>query len=375
MQTCDVAIIGAGIIGAACAYELASAGLRVIVVDPNAIASGATNLGYGNLSILNDKPGQFELTRYGLALWSRLAQWLPQECEYRKVGTIWLASEFAHMEEAVSRAEIFNAASTSAQLLDSRRLAAAEPGLRPDLAGGLLVADDASFHPASAAQYLFQLAAKKGAQHLRQSAVMLFEHEVKLDNGETLYAGSIINAAGTEAPSLSPQLPIEFIKSHLLVVQSNTLCARHQLCEIASHQTADEGRVRFHARQSEALPNQSSEIWIGSSTQPATRTTGSQVEPKAIASVLRRAIEMLPGVGHAQPLRSWTVLRTTTPDGLPLIGRVPGIEGLFAATAHNDFSATTSLATARLIADEILLRTPEIEPTPYLPQRFRGTTS
>jgi glycine/D-amino acid oxidase-like deaminating enzyme len=279
------------------------------------------------------------------------------------------------MEEAVSRAEFFNAEGISTHLLDSRRLAAAEPGLRPDLAGGLLVEEDASFHPARAAQYLFQLAAKKGAHHLRHSATMLFEHEVKLDNDETLYAGSIINAAGTDAPSLSPQLPIEFIKSHLLVVQSNTLCARHQLCEIASHQTADEGRVRFQARQSEASQNQSSEIWIGSASQPASSTTGSQVEPKAIAAVLRRAIEMLPGVGRAQPVRSWTVLRTTTPDGLPLIGRVPGSEGLFAATAHNDFSATTSLATARLIADEILLRTPEIDPIPYLPQRFRGTTS
>jgi glycine/D-amino acid oxidase-like deaminating enzyme len=375
MQTCDVAIIGAGIVGTACAYELASAGLRVIVVDPNAIASGSTNLAYGNLSILDDKPGQFELTRYGLALWNRLAEWLPQECEYRKIGTLWLASESAALEDAAHRAEFFNAEGVAAQPLDSRRVAAAEPGLRPDLAGGLLVTGDASFQPARAAQYLFQLAVKKGAQHLRRSALMLFEHEVRLDDNQTLYAGSIINAAGSEAPSLSPQLPIEFVKSHLLVVQANTTCARYQLCELTSHPAADDSRVRFQARQSLPGPNQLTEIWIGVSNQTANASSTSQVEPRVVASVLRRAIEMLPGVGRAQPQRSWTVLRATTSDGLPLIGRVPGIEGLFAATAHNDFSATTSLATARLIADEILLRTPEIDPTPYLPQRFRGTTS
>ena len=374
MQTCDVAVIGAGMVGAACAYELASAGLRVAVVEPNAIASGATNLGYGRLSVLDERPGQFALTSYGLKLWEQLVEWLPPECEYRRSGSIWVAVTETQFREAEERREFFRREGVKSEVLDPQQIAEAEPGLRKDVAGGLFVADDGCLRAGRTAEYLFQLALKRGAQHVRQKAAALAEHEVKLDDGTVLYAGNIVNAAGNDAAALTPALPVEYLKGHVLVVESQACCTRHQLVEMGAGHGSEE-RVRFEARQNPAGANGRSEVWIGSSQQRATMAAGSQLEPRTVALILRRAIEMVPEIGRAQPLRSWTGLWTTTADGLPLIGRVAEWEGLFAATAHDDYGATTALATGRLIADEILLRTPAIDPAPFLADRFKGMNS
>jgi len=66
----------------------------------------------------------------------------------------------------------------------------------------------------------------------------------------------------------------------------------------------------------------------------------------------------------------WAGFRAATPDKLPLIGRWPGRERLFLATGHEGLGITTSLATGRLIADQVLGRPSRVDPAPYAPARF-----
>jgi glycine/D-amino acid oxidase-like deaminating enzyme len=348
----------------------------VVVVDPNAIGAGATNLGYGSLSVLDQMPEQLTLTRHGLALWDKLVEFLPPDCEYRRCGTIWLAFDQNQAQELALKSQLLNRHGVSSEMLDARQLAEAEPGLSPQSAvAGLLLPNDSWLRASRAAEFLFQLAAKKGARHLRQQAVSIAHHEVTLKDGSSLLAGNIVNAAGNDAPSLTPGLPLSYLKSHILVVESQAICARHQLSAHRTERPADiDGQVRFVACQKEAAASRASEVWIGSSTQPVTDPSASlQVEPKLIAHLLRRAIEIIPAIGRARPLRSWTGLRARTADGLPLIGRLN--ENLFVATGHNAYGAAASLATAGLIVAELLCQTPEIDHTPYLPDRFKGTKS
>ena len=65
---------------------------------------------------------------------------------------------------------------------------------------------------------------------------------------------------------------------------------------------------------------------------------------------------------------------SATPDHLPLIGRAPGFENVWLATGHEGLGISTSLATARLIADDILGRPSEIPREPYLPSRTFGAS-
>ena len=85
--------------------------------------------------------------------------------------------------------------------------------------------------------------------------------------------------------------------------------------------------------------------------------------------MLRRAQEYMPGLGAMSAVRTWTGFRAATPDKLPLIGPCPGDTSVFLATGHEGLGITTSLATARILVDQITGAKPEIPIEPYLPSR------
>jgi glycine/D-amino acid oxidase-like deaminating enzyme len=353
--------------------------LRVAVVEPNDVGSGGTGRGYGILSLADDAPGQFELTRNGLFLWNQLVGSLPAGCCYQRGGCLWIAADDSEVDEAFRRAQLFHQHGIDAELLNSRQLAEAEPALRPDLAGGLYVAEEGWLLAGKAAEFLLQIALEKGAKSLRHKAVQIDDHQVTLDDGTVLYAGNIVNAAGLDASALTPGLPLAFSKGHLMAVQTAVPCIHHQISALGPvvdiPNTQPGVIVRFRAHQDSAAEPQSGsgELWIGSSHQDVAGPAASlQVEPRIIAALLRSAIDRIPAIGDAHPLRSWAAFRSYGTDGLPLIGAIPGREGVLVATGHGSYGTTTALSTAKLIADEILSRTPDIDPNPYRPDRFEG---
>ena len=114
-------------------------------------------------------------------------------------------------------------------------------------------------------------------------------------------------------------------------------------------------------------PRKTGQLLIGSSRQYD--VDDSAVEKPILTRMLARAIEYLPGLGKLSSLRAWTGFRAATPDKLPLIG--PDVEHprLYLATGHEGLGITTSLATAKLLVDQIMDRKPAIPVAPYLPAR------
>jgi glycine/D-amino acid oxidase-like deaminating enzyme len=85
--------------------------------------------------------------------------------------------------------------------------------------------------------------------------------------------------------------------------------------------------------------------------------------------MLNRAIEYMPELADLSAIRTWTGFRAATPDKLPLIGVCPGFRNVYLATGHEGLGISTSLATARLLKDEILGTSSKIDRSPYLPDR------
>jgi glycine/D-amino acid oxidase-like deaminating enzyme len=102
----DVIIVGAGIVGAACAAECARAGLKVLVLDRGPVGGGATGAGMGHLVVMDDSEAQFALTHYSRRLSNNLAPQLPKAVEYDQCGTLWVAADEQEMGE-VRRKAIF----------------------------------------------------------------------------------------------------------------------------------------------------------------------------------------------------------------------------------------------------------------------------
>ena len=362
----DVAIIGAGIVGSACAAECAREGLSVAIVEAGIIGGGATAAGMGHLVVMDDSEAQFALTRYSQQLWDELSEQLPREVEHDACGTIWIAADDEEMAEAKRKAKFYGERGVAVEILDEQSLAKAEPNLRPGLVGGLRVPGDSVIYPPCAAQFFVDQARSKGADLFLGEAVETITDEgVRLRCGTSIAAGLIVNSAGSWSPLLTPGLEVKKRKGHLVITDRYPNFLRHQLVELgylksAHSLTADS--VAFNIQ-----PRKTGQLLIGSSRQYD--VAGAEVDPSIVTRMIERAIEYMPGLRKLSSLRTWTGFRAATPDKLPLIGPHGEHERLYLATGHEGLGITTSLGTAKLLVAQIMNRDTAIPVTPYLPTR------
>jgi len=362
----EVAIVGAGIVGAACADEFARRGLRIILIDREAVGSGATAAGMGHIVVMDDSEAQFALTHYSQRLWQALRPELPGDVEYDQCGTIWVAADEEEMAEVQRKRHYYSERNLLTDILDEARLKTLEPNLRPALAGGLLVPEDGVLYPPCAARVLAERAQQHGAKLQVGCAVDRMEQGcIQLSDGREIRAEFLVNAAGAVAPALTPGIEVKKRKGHLVITDRYPKFLRHQLVELgylknAHVVTADS--VAFNVQ-----PRRTGQILIGSSRQYGAEDK--EVNHEILSRMLQRAQEYMPGLGSMSAVRSWTGFRAATPDKLPLIGAWPGDKSLFLATGHEGLGITTSLGTARILVDQITGAKPEIPIEPYLPSR------
>src|SRR6185503_19410118 len=162
-KTYDVVVIGAGIVGSACAVECARSGMSVAIIEAGIVGGGATAAGMGHLVVMDDSEAQFALTRYSQQLWDEISDELPREVEHDACGTIWIAADDEEMEEARRKEKFCSGRDVRVEVLDAHSLAEAEPNLRPGLIGGLRVPGDSVIYPPCAAQFFVDQAVVKGA--------------------------------------------------------------------------------------------------------------------------------------------------------------------------------------------------------------------
>jgi glycine/D-amino acid oxidase-like deaminating enzyme len=367
VATADVVIVGGGIVGAACASVLSSEGLSVTIVESGVVGGGATAAGMGHIVVMDDSEAEFALTRYSWKLWQELSAALPPEAEYQPCGTIWVAADEEEFVAVSDKCQYYSERAVAVKVLDALALREAEPHLRPGLAGGLLVQDDSVVYAPCAASWLIRQAQSRGAVLRAGSrAVEITGTAVRLDDGSSLAAGLTVNAAGAWATQLTAGLPIRPRKGHLAITDRYPGFVRHQLVELGYLKSAhgsDAESVAFNAQ-----PRSTGQVLIGSSRQFGVEN--SSIDRPILAKMIRRAIEYMPDLAELSTIRTWTGFRAATDDKLPLIGPHPAIPGLYLATGHEGLGITTSLGTARLLADQILGREPAIPAAPYLPSRF-----
>jgi D-hydroxyproline dehydrogenase subunit beta len=365
-KTYDAIVIGAGIVGAACALECAREGLSVAIVEAGIIGGGATAAGMGHIVVMDDSEAQFALTRYSQQLWNELGEELPREVERDACGTIWIAADDEEMAEAKRKQKYYADRSVRVELLDARALSEAEPNLRPGLIGGLRVFGDSVIYPPCAAQFLVDQAKSKRAHLFLGVAVEAITSDgVRLRDGTAISAGLIVNSAGSWSPTLTPGLEVRKRKGHLVITDRYPQFIRHQLVELGYLKSA-------HSLTAESVacniqPRKTGQLLIGSSRQ--FDVDSSEIDTSILTRMLDRAIEYLPGLRKLSSLRTWTGFRAATPDKLPLIGPHVEHKRLYLATGHEGLGITTSLGTAKLLLAQIMNREPAIPVEPYLPAR------
>jgi glycine/D-amino acid oxidase-like deaminating enzyme len=364
MKAPSAIVVGAGIVGAACAEALAEAGSHVTVLESAFAGAGATGAAMGHLVVMGDSEAQFALTSFSRHLWAQRALSLPREVEDDPCGTLWLAADQEEMALVRKRSAFYRARGEKAQVLDAAALRKAEPQLRPGLVGALRVPGDRVLYPPAAARALLERARLRGAEVWTGLRVETIEPgRARCCGGRWLEADVVVNAAGAWAPRLMPGLPIVPRKGHLVITDRYPGFLRHQVVELGYLKSA-------HALTRESVafnvqPRRTGQLLIGSSRELV--GWDDSLNRPLCRRMLRRAMSYLPGLEHLSALRTWVGFRPATPDKLPLVGMWE--PGLWVAAGHEGLGITTAPGTAAILAALVRGQTPPIDPAPFDPRR------
>ncbi|GAA2199652.1 FAD-binding oxidoreductase [Streptomyces bangladeshensis] len=373
--TCDVVVVGAGMVGAACAWYAARAGLDVRLVDRGPVSGGTTGAGEGNLLVSDKEPGpELELALLSGRLWAELAQEHGTAIEYEPKGGLVVASTPRTLAALKDFAAGQRRAGVTAVPVGGDRLGELEPHMAPGMAGGVHYPQDAQVMPALAAARLAR--ASGAALHGGRTVTGVLRtadgtvYGVRTDRGE-IHAPAVVNAAGTWGGDLAAlagvRLPVLPRRGFVLVTEPLPRMVRHKV--YAADYVADV------ASDSAAL--RSSPVVEGTAAGPvligATRERvgfDRSLSLTAVRALAAGAIGLFPFLERVRALRTYAGFRPYLPDHLPAIGPDPRAPGLFHACGHEGAGIGLAPGTGQLIAHALTGKAPELDLTPFRPERF-----
>ncbi|CAM5607537.1 MULTISPECIES: NAD(P)/FAD-dependent oxidoreductase [Streptomyces] len=375
LLTCDVVVVGAGMTGAACALYAARAGLDVRLVDRGPVAGGTTGAGEGNLLVSDKEPGpELELALLSARLWAELAGELGAAIEYEPKGGLVVASTPGALTALRDFAADQRTAGVTAVPVDADQVAELEPHVAPGMAGAVHYPQDAQVMPALAAAHLVR--ASGAALHTGRTVTGVLRtargavRGVRTDRGD-IHAPAVVNAAGTWGGDLASlagvRLPVLPRRGFVLVTEPLPRMVRHKV--YAADYVADV------ASDSAAL--RSSPVVEGTAAGPvligATRERvgfDRSLSLTAMRALAAGAIGLFPFLRGVRALRTYAGFRPYLPDHLPAIGPDPRVPGLFHACGHEGAGIGLAPGTGRLIARTLTGKAPELDLTPFRPERF-----
>lgn len=366
MITADVAVIGAGVVGAAIADALAQAGIDVVVIEGEFAGAGSTGAAMGHLTVMDDSPEQLRLCHHSRIRWQDMLAELPASVETERRGTLWLAADGAELAVAEAKVDRYRREGVHAELLDARALREAEPSLRPGLAGALRIPDDLVCYPPVIARLLLERAVRLGARLLQPIRALAIEPGlVRTAYGENVSAARIVVAAGAHSAALVPGLPLVPRRGHLAITDRVPVPVHHQLIELGyldSAHTLGGASIAFNVQ-----PRRTGQLLIGSSRELV--GFDAAINRPLLGRMLARAHDFVPALARAPVSRSWIGFRPATADALPLIGSWPAIEGVWIATGHEGLGITMAPGTADMIVAGLLGTVAPVDPTAFRPDR------
>ena len=361
MMDADIIVVGAGIIGSACASRLAQDGYRVLLVDD--CQASATAAGMGHLVCMDDHPAELALCSYSLQLWHQLLPRLPASCTARTCGTLWLAEQEDEMTMALTKQQRLQKQGVISQLLSRRQLHSLEPLLTPSLAGGLRVSSDSMVYAPAVARWL---ADTPGITLHYASVTAIESGRVWLSAGQSLSAPAILLANGLQANALLGQPLLQAKKGQLAITDRYPPAIRHQLVELGYGASAHLRQGSSVAFNLQARPG--GQLLIGSSRQYNCSDTC--IDGGLLAQMLQRAQQFVPQLEQMTIIRCWSGLRAASADGLPLLGEHPTHAGVWLALGHEGLGVTTAPATAMILSALIQGHTPPLSAEAFAPRRL-----
>jgi D-amino-acid dehydrogenase len=410
-----VIVVGAGVVGAACAYFLSKAGYPVTMVDRGGFGAGCSHANCGFVSPSHVLPlavpgvvwstlgamfkadSPFAIKpRFDLALWSWLWRFARRcnerdmlaagtgiaallnssralyndlfaaeaiDCDWQTRGLLFVFQTAKGMEHHAKTDKLlrerFNMPATR---YDGDAVSTLEPALKPGLAGGWLYESDAHLRPDKLMDGWRKVLESRGITIRENVEVTSFQRDGRQCRGvvtkqETIPADVVVVATGAWTPllnkSLGCSIPIQPGKGYSLTMARPARCPVYPML-------FDEHRV--------AVTPMREAYRLGSTMEFAGYDTS--LNPKRL-DLLRKGARQYLHEPEAEPvLEQWYGWRPMTPDSLPILDRAPAMDNVWIAAGHNMLGLSMAPGTGKLMAELIAGVTPHLDPKPYRVGRF-----
>ena len=364
----DVVIVGGGVIGCASAYYLTKAGAGVALLEKGEVGGAASGAAAGMLVPPAEAvpSGPFRsLCLLGAALHHTLVDALQEDAgiDVQCVASGLLLPAFSESRAQALR-PVVDAAPRPLGLVmewvEGGPLRALEPVLSHRVLGAAYAPDARHVNPSLLTQALARAAAARGATLRQGAGVAGFVRRggrvtgVRTGAGDTVSAGHVVLAAGPWtsplARRLGAEVPTRPMRGQMLAYRSNAV--RHMIW-------GEDGYL---------VPKAGGFLFAGATVEDAgfrPHTTGC-----GLAGLRRMARSIVPALRYGEVASAWAGLRPGSPDGLPVIGRLPGWENVYVATGHFRSGILLGPITGKLIAQLITGGRTDVPLEPFSASRF-----
>lgn len=344
----DVAIVGGGIAGCAAAWNLASRGLSVCLIEKSAVGSGASGVNFGGVRQQGRDLAELPLSRRARALWGALPQLIGTDGEFAATGHLKLAyteAEVVGLETYAARARDHGLA---LEMIGRNRLRAEYSWLGPDVRGGSLCPEDGAANPRIVAPAFARAARAAGACILEftrateiepageRFAIRAGDHEISarwLVNSSGAWAATIAEKFGERVP-LEPIAPNCMVTEPVpaFITRSLGICGGG----VAIRQTSQ------------------GSIVIGGGESLVDMEAG-RARPLSdvCATVLKRAIRAVPALAGVHVLRAWAGVEGDMQDHVPVLGPSRTTQHLIHAFGFSQHGFQLGPAVGEAVADLI----------------------
>lgn len=364
VSTADVAVVGGGVIGAACARAAVLRGLRVALFEPGPEPGAASPASAGMLAAQIEPA---EAAHLGLLvrardLYTELAPTLEDSTGIAiglwREGIAAVATDDAGAARLRDEIGQQRQAGLRADWLDPDEVRERWPGVAPACRGALFAPEDGAIDPGALAGALLADARRLGASIIPQRVEQLRTEQGRTAGvataRETVATRHVVLAAGAWSPLIAGvprRLPVEPVRGQLATTPwpqaTPAAILYHDHCYVL-------------ARGREAV--------LGSTMEHAGFAVG--VTNEGLAQIFRHAVALLPAIATLPVERMWAGLRPTTPDGRPIVGPDPTVSGLWYATGHGRNGMLLAALTGEVIGDLITGGTTPVDVSFWSIDRF-----
>jgi len=411
---CDVAVVGGGVVGLACALELARRGAAVTVLERDRLGHACS---YGNAGWLTPAlafplpaPGMVwtatkwlfdpdspfyiqprfdfglaawlvrflaatrrarfergtaalvELCRWSVDAWAELAARAPEPFGFQRLGLLAIYEHEAAFAAGRANAELVARHGVPFEVWSAEQVREREPAVRGAQVGAYFYPHDAHCEPYAAVRALAAEAARAGVRLVEAAEV--YAAERRTGGGWTLRttagtvdAGRLVVAAGAWSKRFGAQvglrLPVLGAKGYSIVVPRG-----------AAHPT----RSLMLAERKLAINPHADTLRISGTLELVDEDLS--ITRRRVDAIVAATRGMIALPDPLPPHELWRGLRPCTPDGMPLIGRARGHADLWLATGHQMTGLKTALGTGRLLAELMHGEPPTFDPAPFRADRY-----